>query len=167
REDVIARLRGMAGLPYVWGGNIPAGLPNLLDLYPPAGVLDDAVREQWQLRGVDCSGLLYASTDGHTPRNTSALVAYGRPVHVTGRSAATIAGLLAPLDLLVWPGHVLIVLDHGQVIESRLMCNQPSRGVVIRPLTEALAGLLAKRRPADRLSPVGGSREFVVRRWYP
>jgi hypothetical protein len=165
--EIVARLRGMAGLPYVWGGNIPAGLPALLDLYPPAGTLDGTARERWQLRGVDCSGLLYAATDGFTPRNTGALVDYGRPVPVAGKSADAIAGLLAPLDLLVWPGHVLIVLDRGQVIESRLVCDRPGRGVVIRPLTEALAGLLATRRPVDRLSPAGGRREFVARRWHP
>lgn len=168
REEIIARLEGMAGLPYVWGGNIPAGVEELLRLYPPAGPLDQTDRRRWQLYGVDCSGLLYAATDGFTPRNTSSLVGYGSPVAVASRSARQIADRLAPLDLIVWAGHVLVVLDRERVIESRLDCDHPERGVVISPLVERLKGVMATRRPMDRLSadPGKAAHEFVVRRWF-
>ncbi|TWJ32459.1 NlpC/P60 family protein [Geobacter argillaceus] len=168
REEIVARLEGMAGLPYVWGGNIPTGVEALLQLYPPAGHLDQAGRRRWQLSGVDCSGLLYAATDGFTPRNTSSLVGYGSPVVVAGRSVRQIVDCLAPLDLIAWPGHVLVVLDRERIIESRLDCAHPERGVVISPLGERLKVIMATRRPVDRLSadPGTAAREFVVRRWF-
>ncbi len=168
REEIVARLEGMAGLPYVWGGNIPTGVEVLLRLYPPASPLDQAGLQRWQLYGVDCSGLLYAATDGFTPRNTSSLVGYGSPVAVAGRPVQQIVDRLAPLDLIVWPGHVLVVLDRERVIESRLDCGHPERGVVISPLRERLKGIMATRRPVDRLSADPGktAREFVVRRWF-
>jgi hypothetical protein len=168
RQEIAARLEGMAGLPYVWGGNIPTGVEALLRLYPPAAPLDQVGRRRWQLHGVDCSGLLYAATDGFTPRNTSALVGYGSPVAVAGRSLRQMVDQLAPLDLIVWPGHVLVVLDRERVIESRLDCAHPERGVVISPLGERLNGIMATRRPVDRLStdPGRAAREFVVRRWF-
>ncbi len=168
REEIVARLEGMAGLPYVWGGNIPTGVEVLLQLYLPAGPLDQAGRQRWQLSGVDCSGLLYAATDGFTPRNTSSLAGYGSPVAVAGRPARQIVDRLAPLDLIVWPGHVLVVLDRERVIESRLDCAHPEHGVVISSLRERLKVIMATRRPVDRLSvtPGNAAREFVVRRWF-
>ncbi len=168
RAEIVARLEGMAGLPYVWGGNIPEGVPELLRLYPPASPLGQVDRQRWTLEGVDCSGLLYVATGGFTPRNTSSLVGYGSPVAVAGRSAREIASRLAPLDLIVWPGHVLVVLDRERVIESRLDCGRPERGVVVSPLAERLKGIMATRRPVDRLStdPGRSGREFVVRRWF-
>jgi cell wall-associated NlpC family hydrolase len=118
----------------------------------------------WQLSGVDCSGLLYEATAGSTPRNTSSLVGFGRPVAVAGRSAAELAALLQPLDLIVWPGHVMIVIGGGRVIESRLDCQNPHAGVRIRPLKTALTGIMQKRKPVDAIG--NGAKEFVVRRWY-
>lgn len=168
RAEIVARLEGMAGLPYVWGGNVPAGMQELLMLYPPATSIGPAEQRRWRLEGVDCSGLLYAATGGFTPRNTSSLVGYGSPVTVAGRSAREIASRLAPLDLIVWPGHVLVVLDPERVIESRLDCTRPERGVVVSPLAARLKGIMATRRPVDRLSvdPGRAAREFVVRRWF-
>jgi hypothetical protein len=165
QEVILDYLRGTVGARYVWGGNQRGGVAELLKLYPPAGVIPAQVRDIWQLKGVDCSGLLYEATAGAVPRNTSALVDYGQPVAVAGRSAAEIAELLKPLDLLVWSGHVLIVLDRGEVIESRLDCANPANGVIVRQLRQVLAALLQTRKPADR--PTGsGEKSFVVRRWY-
>ena len=101
REELLRRLEGRGGTPYVWGGNVE---PGVRSLNGPA------------FRGVDCSGLLYEATDGFTPRNTSELVRFGRGVRVAGLSAAALAAELRPLDLLVWDGHVIIVLDGGRTI---------------------------------------------------
>jgi hypothetical protein len=88
-------------------------------------------------------------------------------VTVAGCSVREIVSRLAPLDLIVWPGHVLVVLDRERVIESRLDCGHAERGVVVTPLAERLKGIMSTRRPADRLSadPGKAAREFVVRRW--
>jgi cell wall-associated NlpC family hydrolase len=161
KESILAALKKRVGTRYVWGGNTAPGVAELTAWYPPAGTVDRAL---WQLAGLDCSGLLYEATGGYTPRNTGSLVLYGSPVQVAGKSAAAIAASLRPLDLIVWPGHVLIVLDDGKAIESRLVCGRPEEGVRIRPLTAVLTDIMETRKPADRLAT--GAREFVVRRWF-
>lgn len=35
QETILSKLRDSLGLPYIWGGNIPAGIPKLLQYYPP------------------------------------------------------------------------------------------------------------------------------------
>lgn len=152
-EAIIAGMKTRLGKGYVWGGNVAEG-----------------VTDRWGdgrrtlLAGLDCSGLLYEATAGYTPRNTSSLATYGRGVPIAGKGAAAIAAGLRPLDLIVWPGHVLIVIDGGNVIESRLVCGNPAEGVRIRPATMALAEIMKSRRPTDRISGTG--KEFVVRRWH-
>jgi len=166
RREIIAALRKRVGTGYVWGGNLADGVPELTSWYPITGkaALQRSDLALWKLAGLDCSGLLYEATGGFTPRNTSALVDYGQSVPVAGREAAEIVAVLEPLDLIVWPGHVLIVLDNNSVIESRLVCGRPEEGVRIRLLQTALTDIMRTRRPADNI--VNGAKEFVVRRWH-
>ena len=170
RETVIARLLAAEGSRYVWGGNRREGIAELMSFFPPApgSRLDGESSARWRLAGVDCSGLLYEATDGFTPRNTRALVDYGEGVPIAGQGAAAIIRLVEPLDLITWPGHVLIVLDRERVIESRLACGKGKGGVTVRPLAEAVAGIMKQRRPVDHLSREEAKRrrEFVIRRWY-
>lgn len=153
RDTIIFRMKQRLGSGYVWGGNVAGGVTN--------GWGESTTP---LLAGVDCSGLLYEATGGYTPRNTSALVQYGRGVQIGGKDAASLTRELRPLDLIVWPGHVLIVIDEGDVIESRLVCGTPSAGVRIRPLRQALTEIMKTRRPVDSIAQRG--TEFVVRRWY-
>lgn len=166
KSALLAALKKQSGSRYVWGGNSSAGVQELASWYPPAAgaALSRGDKALWTLTGVDCSGLLYEATGGYTPRNTGSLISFGESVPIAGKSSAQIAALLQPLDLIVWPGHVLIVIDGGNVIESRLVCTEPEKGVRIRPGEKALVDILRKRRPADRI--LNSSREFVVRRWY-
>lgn len=164
--EIVASLRSTAGKPYVWGGNVPGGVPELTDLFYTAGRPDGrGVRE---LAGLDCSGLLYHATGGWTPRNSSQLTSYGRGVSIAGKKSAEIAALLQPLDLIVWNGHVIIVLDRQTAIESRLVCGTPGNGgVVLTPLSQRIAEITRTRSPADVWPGGKKSREiFVVRRWY-
>jgi hypothetical protein len=154
RHDLLRRLEGRQGAAYVWGGNLIQGV---------------RCGTGSAFRGVDCSGLLYEATDGFTPRNTSGLVRFGRGVRVAGLPDRELAARLEPLDLLVWDGHVIIVLDGERTIESRLECDDAGRGgVVIRRLGDTVARLLAGRRAVDEwpADGVAGERLFVVRRWY-
>jgi hypothetical protein len=123
----------------------------------------------WQLAGVDCSGLLYEATNGFTPRNTFSLVEYGRSVPIAGLDPVKIVERLEPLDLIVWSGHVMIVLDRERLIESRLDSGGKGGGVRVRPLREALAELMKGRVPLDDYKAVTANWEkgFVIRRWYP
>jgi len=152
-EKILSTMKSRVGIGYVWGGNVAEGVVNRWG--------DGKSR---LLAGLDCSGLLYEATGGFTPRNTSSLVTYGRGVAISGKTAAVIAAELRPLDLIVWPGHVLIVIDDGNVIESRLVCDNPAEGVRIRPLGRALEEIMKGRHPVEKIGGTG--KEFVVRRWY-
>jgi len=171
RQKVIENLRAAQGSRYVWGGNARAGIPRLLSIYPPASGLPitSATADLWQLAGVDCSGLLYEATGGYTPRNTSALIAYGAPVPIKGLDAAGIIRLVGPLDLIVWQGHVMIIIDRNRVIESRLDCHGNRGGVRVRSLRELLNEILKSRVPLDSypLTANQGVKGFVIRRWFP
>jgi len=166
RERVIANLKNSLGSSYVWGGNVRGGVPDLVKWFQATISPGDLTR--FTLAGLDCSGLLYQATGGWTPRNTSQLVAYGNPVAVAGRQADQIMPLLEPLDLIVWNGHVVIVLDRENAIESRLECGKPGHGgVVITRLSKRLQEIMHTRRPVDAWPAGSRSKEiFVVRRWY-
>jgi hypothetical protein len=165
--EIVSALKAFIGSPYVWGGNLQGGVPELMKMFYSNGV-PVAARSQLTLAGLDCSGLLYQASGGWTPRNTSQLVSYGRPVQVAGKTADAIARLLEPLDLIVWNGHVLIVLDRATVIESRLECGKPGNGGVrTTALLKRLAEIMRTRRPVDTWPAAGKQRDvFVVRRWF-
>lgn len=165
--EIIGALKASIGSPYVWGGNLQGGVPQLMELFYGGGV-PAAAQGRLTLAGLDCSGLLYQATGGWTPRNTSQLVAYGRGVPIAGKTVEAIASLLEPLDLIAWNGHVIIVLDRDTVIESRLECGkQGNGGVKTTALRQRLAEIMRTRRPVDSW-PAGGKQRdvFVVRRWF-
>jgi hypothetical protein len=87
---------------------------------------------------------------------------------VAGKGAGELARLLEPLDLIVWNGHVIIVLDRKTVIESRLECVGPGHGgVVTTPLLQRLEEIMRTRRPLDSWPKGSKQRDgFVVRRWF-
>jgi len=142
KEAILNALLSFEGAAYVWGGNVSGGISELLDLYPPGKILSDLEKSIWQFQGVDCSGLLYAATAGFTERNTSMLFDFGETV--SGDD-------FEPLDLLLWKGHVVILLSDSETIESRAM-----RGVFRTPLKERLEQIRVE---------VGDA--FVHKRWYP
>lgn len=166
QEEIVRRLRGSLGSPYVWGGNVLNGIPEHLASFNKG--TRDGGSERRILAGLDCSGLLHHSTGGWTPRNTSQLTGFGRSVEIAGKQSEEIAVLLQPLDLIVWKGHVIIVLDRQTVIESRLICGTPGNGgVILTPLSQRIAEIMRERRPANVWSGDKENRNiFVVRRWY-
>jgi len=165
--EIVSALKASIGSPYVWGGNLQGGVPELIDMFYGSGV-PVAARRRLTLAGLDCSGLLYQATGGWTPRNTSQLVSHGRSVKITAKQPDDIARVLEPLDLIVWNGHVIIVLDRDTVIESRLECGKAGNGgVVTTPLGQRLREIMRTRRPVDEWPAVGRQRDvFVVRRWF-
>ncbi|WP_243369806.1 peptidoglycan endopeptidase [Geotalea sp. SG265] len=169
RQAIIDDMLAARGSRYVWGGNIREGIGQMLTFFRPAGSLDGQTANLWRLQGVDCSGLLYQATDGFTPRNTSELIGYGKPLAIAGKNIDQIVNLVEPLDLIVWSGHVIIVLDRERTIESRLDCGGTGGGVVIRPLRQTLAGVMKTRLGVDDYAEASreGKKAFVIRRWYP
>lgn len=166
KEKILAALRDAIGIPYVWGGNVRQGLVEMTEPFRRNDLTPDAGRHPL-LAGLDCSGLLYQATDGWTPRNTTQLVSFGTGRPIAGNSAEELIRELKPLDLIVWKGHVIIVLDNGTAIESRLECgSRGNGGVVATPLLPRITEIMRQRRPADRWPVDGKLRDiFVVRRW--
>jgi len=172
KNDIIAHLIASVGSPYLWGGNCREGIGQMLTFYPPRGPLSADDRDRWMLMGVDCSGLLYQATNGCTPRNTTSLITFGESVPAADLTAAQIIQAVEPLDIMVWPGHVIIILDRERVIESRLDYNENQAGnqggVRIRTLEEVLAEILKERIPINSYDDKGKTEQkhFVIRRWY-
>lgn len=172
KEVILSNLRSSLGLPYIWGGSVPTGVPKLLEYYTPKGLVSEELRAKWTFRGVDCSGLLYAATEGSTPRNTSTLVTAGTGIDIVGKTSAEIIPLLQPLDIIAWKGHMMIVLNTDEVIQSRADYGTGTLGfqdgVKIRPLKEVLDELLASRVAVNSIddSVPEGKKKFVIRRWY-
>ncbi|MBL8007267.1 MAG: peptidoglycan endopeptidase [Ignavibacteria bacterium] len=159
KKKIIANINSLEGYPYMWGGNCGEGIDQLLEFYRPKEDLQQETLELWKLKGVDCSGLVYQATNGATPRNTSSLINYGKGIDIEGLDASQIAVLLKPLDLIVWSGHVIIVLDDNTVIEST-----PAGGVHKSDLLTRLNSVLNERTPVNDWGSTKGNR-FVVRRW--
>lgn len=117
--QILEALNNQLGLPYIWGGNWGRGIPQLAKLYGP----HRSHLEIRTLSGVDCSGLLYEATNGFTPRNTSELLSFGEKISDFSD--------VKPLDILIWPGHVVIALNRETSIESLY-----GKGVILSPLSE-------------------------------
>lgn len=159
KDEIISRMKSLSGVPYMWGGNANAGIEQMLEFYKPKSSLNEDVKRNWCIKGVDCSGLLYETTDGSTPRNTSSLINYGEAVDIKNKSASEIASMLQPLDLIVWSGHVIIVLDENTVIEST-----PGDGVHQSDLSARIKSVMKERIPVSDWNSTDRKR-FVVRRW--
>ncbi len=102
-SEIINRLKNIPKIPYLLGGTILE--PTFMSL-PLAG--NEFIDRHKRLFGIDCSGLIYLVTGGNVPRNTSDLMKIGKKVET-----------LAPLDLILFTGHVLVYLGNGEVVESR------------------------------------------------
>jgi len=140
KASILKKMIEMTGTPYVWGGNWSAGVPEMSTYYPPKRSIDERTSILWNLKGVDCSGLLYEATGGASPRNTSELVYFGQPVP-PGTS-------LIPLDMILYPGHVVFVLDEKRTIESQF-----PYGVVQRDLSQRLMQFESERTRVERWRP--------------
>lgn len=160
---IIQRLKAQMGARYIWGGNWPAGIPQLMEWYAPCmqqDCLDSHILDTWQLKGVDCSGLLYFASKGFTPRNTGQLVDWGQAVLIAQSGIEEMLARLLPLDIIVWKGHVVIVLDEKTAIESL-----GGQGVIATALKPRLHAILQERKPVD--SYTSNEPSFVIRRWHP
>ncbi|MFZ5392252.1 MAG: peptidoglycan endopeptidase [Patescibacteria group bacterium] len=170
-DQIISNLKAAEGQEYTWGGNYFPGIPELLTWYPPQHELDNTLANQWTLQGVDCSGLLYQATNGYTPRNTSLLLNFGNPVEIENKNQADIIANLQPLDLIVWDGHVIIVLNNQEIIESRLDYDKTTEGmqggVRRRPIVEVFTELMNEKIPVNDYQDPNkiNSKRFVIRRW--
>jgi hypothetical protein len=153
KAAILKKMSEMTGTPYVWGGNWSAGIPEMQKLYPPKGPPDERTSILWSLKGVDCSGLLFEATLGASPRNSSDLVYFGQPVPA-GSS-------LEPLDMILFPGHVVFVLDEKTTIESQFPF-----GVIQRDLSQRLMQFERERgRVENWRADLDPGKFYTVRRF--
>jgi hypothetical protein len=150
---LLQQMEKRIGTPYLWGGNWADGIPEMLEYYRPSGKLDLRTEALWTFRGLDCSGLLFEASLGSTPRNSSALVLYGHSIEMQR---------LRAMDMIVYPGHVLFVLDEKTIIESK-----SPFGVRIQPLQKRLDEILLERKfvqhwEKGQLDP---AHSFTIRRF--
>ena len=171
KDEIIENLLAAEGRIYVWGGSYQKGIPQLLDFYPPTASLSPLMEEKWSLKGVDCSGLLYEATNGNTPRNTSLLLRHGRAVKIEGLDIDQIVAKVEPLDIIVWRGHICVILDKERTIQSRLDYDKEKEGfqggVRIQKLRDILKKFIAERVPVNdyESAPQDNKSKFVIRRW--
>ena len=160
-EVIIERLHQAIGLPYIWGGNYSKGIPEMIQYYPPSHHSLPFIDPFWTFKGLDCSGLLYEATNGMTPRNTSELLFFGEGVAIAGLNEMEIASVIQPLDLIVWKGHIVISLNHREVIES----NHARGKVITRSTHSFLIELMKNKIPTNDPSLALENKElFALRR---
>lgn len=161
---ILAQLEKLVGTRYIWGGNWPQGIEHFTHLYPsktPLRRLPSLIQDTWKFKGVDCTGLFHYVSNGYTERNSSKLVRFGHPVLIEGLGLGEIVSKLHPIDLIVWPGHVVGVFDKKTSIESRLQV-----GVVKTDLSERLTEIMRERKPINHWNN-NQDLSFVIRRWHP
>lgn len=152
-DYLLDHMESRIGTPYIWGGNYAFGIPSMLEYYPPKGKIDARTEELWTFRGLDCSGLLFEASYGTTPRNTSHLLKYGRSLRCNEE--------ILPLDMIIYPGHVLFVRDKESIIESK-----SPFGVRICPLHQRLDEISQERtyvREWD--ASIDPNLHFTIRRF--
>lgn len=153
-QTILNRLEGLVGTRYFWGGIWENGIDHMLEVYPQLQEASAEDQDDAICKGVDCSGLLYRVTNGITPRNTSDLIKYGEELPLQDLSAKEVQEQLKPLDLLVWKGHILIVLTPSTLIESR-----GGDGVVISDFLKRYAEITQLLKQQNKT--------LYFRRWHP
>lgn len=167
RVEILERLRSIDKADYIWGGNSPEGIPELLDLFPSQWNISTQLKKDWQLTWVDCSGLIYWASGGHTSRNTSWLVEDDTRLDIAWKSLTEISSMLEPLDIIVWKWHMLVVLDEEHTIESAVWFSDTNLKpwVQIRKISDSLWEIMQTKTPVNNYWDIAWG-QFVVVRWY-
>ena len=167
REQVLKNMHDALGSAYVRWWTWYQGIPQMVSYFPSSFPLNNKELAQKTLKWVDCSWLLYQATDWYTPRNTSWLLGYWKAVEIEGKSVDEIVKELKPLDLIVWAGHVVIVYDNKNVIESRWKDNF-AWWVILTNIKVRLKEIMETRSPVNNrtASKLASWNKFVIRRWY-
>lgn len=169
KEEIIQNLMDAVWSLYVWWWAYYQWIPEINDLYPTPNDVELSENEQRykELKWVDCSGLLWQATKGYTPRNTRSILSFGTAVEIEGNSIDEIIEKVEPLDLINWAGHVIIVLDKENAIESIWKADYAG-WVEIVNLRERLEDIFTRRQPVNNWneSELPEKEKFVIRRWY-
>jgi hypothetical protein len=155
-HKIIKKLNTCLNLPYIWGANYFKGCVDLLKYYPTI-LKDKKDINRWIFKGLDCSGLLFDVTNGYLKRNTSDLLSYKEGLEIENLNPYEIQKKIKPLDLIVFKGHVVIILDSITTIESR-----EKKGVYKENLIKRLNEIMNTKTPKNFYR---NEEDFVIRRW--
>ncbi len=141
-------------VPYCWGSN-------QFETVPLPGVIfksADGSTKPYELRGFDCSGLLYYISDGTLPHATGALKNFGkllftveaaRRLEVSNEDLKRVVADLKDTDFIAIRGHVIVAYNKG-LIEFRskdLGCCFTPEGKAVQRITELIEA--AKKKNSD------------------
>ena len=153
---IIKKLNSYINLPYVWGANYSKGIKDLLKYYPLTSQNKDLMK-RWTLKGLDCSGLLFDATNGYTPRNTTDLLFYKDSLPIENLNIYEIQKILKPLDLIVFKGHVIVIIDQLTTLESREKIGVYKSNLIIR-----LNEIIKTKKATNTWKK---ENDFVINRW--
>ena len=169
KKTIYNNLLSAVGSLYVWWGSRYQWIPEINDLYPTPSDVQLSENEQKYkiLQWTDCSGLLWQATNGYTPRNTRQLLTFWKSVPISWDTINQIIEKVQPLDLIVWAGHVIIVLSDDYVIESLWKENYEWWAEIVN-LQGRLEDIFTRRQPVDEWSEsnLPDKEKFVIRRWF-
>lgn len=184
----LINLRSYEGLPYTWHGGNSEGISELLLYYPPSTDISDRTRDDWMLKGFDTLGMLYEASGGQTPLELKTLARFGDSVlvdfskidveditaegeaavtEVNKKKAQLLAEKLRPLDIIQMSDRIWVVLDDGEVIQSKYR-SKFDGGVQITSLFDTTFGLLEKATYVkDSFVDLDdkNTRKFFIRRY--
>jgi 6-pyruvoyl-tetrahydropterin synthase len=155
-HKIIKKLNSYINLPYIWGANYFKGCVDILKFYPTI-LKDKKDINRWIFKGLDCSGLLFDVTNGYIKRNTSDLLSYKNKIDIESLNPFEIQKKIKPLDLIVFKGHVIIIIDSITTIESR-----EKKGVYKENLIKRLNEIMKTKTPKNIFE---NENNFVIRRW--
>jgi hypothetical protein len=154
---------------YIWWGSYYQWIPEINELYPTP---DDVKLSTWEqqykiLQWTDCSWLLWQATNWYTPRTTRSLLTFWDPVAISWFNVDQIVWIVKPLDLIVWAGHVVIILSDEYAIES-IWKKDFEWWVEVVKLDERLKDIFTRRQPVNEWSKssLPETKKFVIRRWF-
>ena len=166
-EQILLNMHNALGSAYIRWWTRYQWVPELNYYFPSEVQLSAGQLKQKTLKWVDCSWLLYQATNGYTPRNSHWLLTYWNAVEIEWNTIDQIIKKLRPLDLIVWAGHVIIVYDANNVIESRWY-PWFKGGVMMTKTKTRLQEIFETRKPVNNWSEskLPNAGKFVVRRRY-
>lgn len=168
KEEVLIELIKISdmSLPYVWGGTSDVGCKEMLDVYQFE--FETHLELQKVIgQGFDCSGLIYfAHGNPFEPRNTSQMIESGHALDIYGRNKYEILNMIEPLDIIVWKGHVMIVITgDGMCLESRWFSPTEPGGIMVSSFFEIYDYIVSLgRKPVNELNELNSKSGFMVRR---
>lgn len=128
-KDITRRMVQLVGLPYLYGGSAPFGSLAQAEKFIELGLFkkedlnNPELRQLMMSSGVDCSGLFNYGTNYHFFGDTRHVYDFFKRGLVVlpeedKASPRNITNHLLPLDIIIYRGHMMVVIDTEFVIQA-------------------------------------------------